>query len=74
MYVLYYAPGAASLAVHWLLIELGVPFEARRLDLEAPEQQATGIPGAQSRTAVVPTLLIDGKPVYESAALISAAG
>ena len=35
MYRLYYAPGAASLAAHWMLIELGVPHELRRLDLVA---------------------------------------
>ena len=38
MYVLYYSPGAASFAVHWLLIELGVQFDARRLDLDARRQ------------------------------------
>ena len=70
MYILYYAPGAASLAVHWLLIELGVPFEARRLDLEAQEHKRPEYL-ALNPNGVVPTLLIDGKPVYESAALIS---
>ena len=70
MYVLYYAPGAASLAVHWLLIELGVPFEARRLDLETQEHKRPEYL-ALNPNGLVPTLLIDGKPVYESAALIS---
>ena len=69
MYVLYYAPGAASLAVHWLLIELGVPFEARRLDLEAQEHKRPEYL-TLNPNGLVPTLLIDGKPVYESAALI----
>ena len=32
MYVLYYSPGRASMAVHRMLIELGVPFEARLVD------------------------------------------
>ena len=27
MYTLYYAPGSASLCVHWLLLELGIEFE-----------------------------------------------
>ena len=35
MYKLYYAPGAASLAAHWLLIDMKLPFEAVRLDLQA---------------------------------------
>jgi len=70
VYVLYYAPGAASLAVHWLLIELGVSFEARRLDLEAQEHKRAEYL-TLNPNGLVPTLLIDGKPVYESAALIS---
>jgi glutathione S-transferase len=73
VYVLYYAPGAASLAVHWLLIELGVSFEARRLDLEAQEHKRPEYL-TLNPNGVVPTLLIDGKPVYESAALISPEG
>ena len=35
MYTLYYAPGSASLCVHWLLLELGIEFDARRVDLDA---------------------------------------
>ena len=37
-YVLYYSPGAASMAVHWMLIEMGVPFEARLVDIDAGQQ------------------------------------
>ena len=70
MYVLYYSPGAASFAVHWLLIELGVPFEARCLDLDAQEQKRPEYLQLNP-TGLVPTLLIDGKPVYESTALIA---
>ncbi len=70
MYVLYYSPGAASFAVHWLLIELGVPFEARRLDLDAQEHKCPEYLKLNPN-GLVPTLLIDGKPVYESAALVA---
>ena len=70
MYVLYYSPGAASLAVHWLLIELGVPFEARRLDLDAKEHKRPEYLKLNPN-GLVPTLLIDGKPHYESAALVT---
>ena len=70
MYVLYYSPGAASFAVHWLLIELGVPFEARRLDLDAQEHKRPEYLKLNPN-GLLPTLLIDGKPVYESAALVA---
>ena len=70
MYVLYYSPGAASFAVHWLLIELGVPFEARRLDIDAQEHKGPEYL-ALNPNGLVPTLLIEGKPVFESAALLT---
>jgi hypothetical protein len=70
VYVLYYSPGAASFAVHWLLIELGVPFEARRLDLDAQEHKRPEYLKLNPN-GLVPTLLIDGKPVYESGALVA---
>ena len=37
MYTLYYSPGSCSLVIHALLEELGVPFEAKRVDLGARE-------------------------------------
>ncbi|MGH6951361.1 MAG: glutathione S-transferase family protein, partial [Vitreimonas sp.] len=39
MYTLYYSPGAASLAVHWMLIEIGEPHELKRLDLDAGDHR-----------------------------------
>ena len=30
MYTLYWSPGAASLCVHWMLIELGEPHELKK--------------------------------------------
>ena len=70
MYVLYYSPGSASFAVHWLLIELGAPFEARRLDLDAREHKSPEYLRLNPN-GLVPTLLIDGQPVFESAALLT---
>jgi glutathione S-transferase len=70
VYVLFYSPGSASFAVHWLLIELGVPFEARRLDLEAKEHKQPEYL-ALNPNGRVPALLIDGQPAYESAALLT---
>jgi glutathione S-transferase len=65
---LYYAPGAASLLVHWLLVELGEPHALQLVDTAArahktPEYLALNPNG------VVPTLVVDGRPQYEAAAL-----
>jgi glutathione S-transferase len=68
-YTLYYAPGAASLCVHWLLIELGVPFEAVGVDLAAGDQRTAAFlllnPAGRA-----PTLVVDGVGYGESAALL----
>lgn len=69
MYTLYYMPGAASFAVHWMLIDLGVEHELKRIDGEAREHKKPEYLRLNPN-GVVPTLLIDGKPVYESAALL----
>ena len=69
MYKLYYMPGAASFAVHWLLLDMGVPHELKRIDGEAREQKQPAYL-ALNPNGVVPTLIIDGAPVYESAALV----
>lgn len=65
---LYYAPGAASLLVHWLLIELDVPHELQLVDTAAKAQKSPGYL-ALNPNGVVPTLVMDGKPQYEAAAL-----
>ncbi|MBX9403612.1 glutathione S-transferase family protein [Lysobacter sp. BMK333-48F3] len=68
MYALYYTPGAASLVVHWLLIELGLEHELRRVDMEAREQKSAEYL-ALNPNGLVPTLIVDGRPHYEAAAL-----
>ena len=65
---LYYAPGAASLLVHWLLIELDVPHALHLVDTAAKAQKSPEYL-ALNPNGVVPTLVIDGKPQYEAAAL-----
>ncbi|MDC0668022.1 glutathione S-transferase family protein [Nannocystis radixulma] len=68
MYTLYYSPGSASMLVHLLLLEIGAPHELRRVDLDAGAQRDPAYlrlnPGG-----VVPTLLVDGAPCWETAAL-----
>ena len=69
MYTLYYAPGAASMVVHWLLLELGQPHELRLVDMGKDEQKMPQYL-AFNPNGVVPTLLIDGVPMFEAAAIL----
>jgi glutathione S-transferase len=69
MLTLYFAPGASSMAVHIALHEIGVAFEAKPMsfrnnDLRSPEYLALNPEGK------VPTLLIDGRPLTEVAAIL----
>ncbi|MFC5742505.1 glutathione S-transferase family protein [Dyella tabacisoli] len=69
MYTLYYSPGTASMAVHLALLEIGAPYQLVTVDIDT---------GAQHDPAYlklnplgkVPTLIIDGRPRTESAALL----
>ena len=69
MYVLYYSPGSASLAVHLALIELGVPYELRRIHFDTRQQKSPEYLKLNPN-GMVPTLIIDGTPYYECAALL----
>lgn len=65
-YKLFYKPGACSMAVHVILNELNVPFEAiKQDDLKAPAFVKLNPRGQ------VPLLVVDGEPVKEGAAIIT---
>ena len=69
MLTLYFAPGASSFAVHIALHEIGVPFEAKPMsfkqnDMRAPKFLALNPEGK------VPTLVVDGRPLTEVAAIL----
>ena len=69
MLTLYFAPGSSSMAVHIALHEIGVPSKAGRCrsrgnDLRAPDYLALNPEGK------VPTLVIDGRPLTEVAAIL----
>jgi glutathione S-transferase len=68
-YTLYYSPGAASMAVHWMLLELGVPFETKLVDINAGAQHAPEYLRLNP-AGRVPTLIIDDAPRVESTALL----
>jgi glutathione S-transferase len=69
MYTLYYLPGAASFAVHWLLLEIGAAHQLRLIDTAAGEHKGPAYLRLNPN-GLVPTLIVDGEPVYESAALL----
>lgn len=65
-YKLYYKSGACSMAVHVILNELNVPFEAvEQKDLKAPDFLKLNSRGQ------IPLLVVDGEPVKEGAAIIA---
>jgi glutathione S-transferase len=68
-YILYYSPGMASMCVHWMLIELGLPFETRLVDFETGAQRTPDYLSLNP-AGRVPTLVVDGVPYSESAALL----
>jgi glutathione S-transferase len=68
-YQLYFSPGSASLAVHWMLIDLDLPHELARVDLAAQQHKEESYLKLNPN-GLVPTLMIDGAPVYECAALL----
>ncbi len=69
MYTLYYSPGTASMVVHLALLEVGVPHRLEKVDFSNDEQRRPEYLRLNPR-GQVPTLVIDGKPYFESAALL----
>jgi glutathione S-transferase len=69
MYTLYYSPGTASMVVHLALLEIGAPHELRLVDFDTKAQRDPDYLKLNPR-GVVPTLVIDGRPLSESAALL----
>jgi glutathione S-transferase len=68
MYTLYYSPGSANMLVHLTLLECGAPYTLERVDLDAGEQRSAAYL-ALNPNGVVPTLVVDGVPHGEAAAL-----
>jgi glutathione S-transferase len=69
MLIFYFAPGSSSMAVHIALHEVGAAFEGRpmsftRRDLQTPAFLQINPEGK------VPTLVIDGRPLTEVAAIL----
>ncbi|MBM3522991.1 MAG: glutathione S-transferase, partial [Alphaproteobacteria bacterium] len=68
MYKLFYTPGAASLAPHVVLEEIGAPHELVRIDLAAGDHKRADYLKINPHGRI-PTLIVDGEPVFEAAAI-----
>jgi glutathione S-transferase len=69
MLTLFFAPGASSMAVHIALHEIGVPFEGRPMSFHGHDLRSPGYL-ALNPEGKVPTLLVDGQPLTEVAAIL----
>jgi len=69
MLTLYFVPGSSSMAVHIALHEIGVAFEARPISFARSEQRTPAFL-ALNQQGKVPTLVIDGRPLTEVAAVL----
>ena len=69
MFTLFFAPGSSSMAVHIALHEIGAPFEAKPLSFTRNETRSSDFL-AVNPEGKVPTLLVDGRPLTEVAAIL----
>ena len=69
MYVLHYWPDSASLIVRLVLEELGVPFQARRIDRAAGELDSPAY-RALHPLGKIPVLETPDGPMFETAAIL----
>lgn len=69
MYTLYFSPGAASMCVHQALLEIGAPFQAVLIDIDSGAQRDPSYLKINP-AGLVPSLMIDGAPYAEAAALL----
>jgi glutathione S-transferase len=68
MYTLYYAPGAASMLPHLVLLETGAAHRLEKVDTASGQQRSPEYLKLNP-AGVVPTLVVDGEPLAEAAAL-----
>jgi glutathione S-transferase len=69
MFTFYHSPGSSSMAVHIALHEVGAAFEGRTISLSHRDQDPPEFRAANPE-GKVPTLLIDGRPLTEVAAIL----
>src|SRR5512134_1654540 len=70
MYTLYFSPGTASLVVHLALLEIGAPYELVEVEVPFDPQKNPAYLALNPR-GQVPTLVVEGRPYFESSALLT---
>jgi len=68
MLTLYYSPQSRAIRPRWLLEEIGVPYELKRLNLQAGEQKKPGYLKINPN-GTVPALVDGDLALFESAAI-----
>jgi glutathione S-transferase len=66
--VFHYAPMSSAVTTHWVLEELGVPYDKVKLDLAAGDARKPAHT-ALNPNGKVPVIVHDGTPIFESAAI-----
>lgn len=69
MYKLYYSPRSASMVVHLALLEIGAPYELSLVDFGSKDPRFAAYLSFNPRGSV-PTLIVDGRPLSESVAML----
>ncbi len=69
----YYAPQSNASRIYWSLLELDIPFEKILVDLRAGDQKKPEFL-ALNPNGKVPTIVLDGTPMFESIAIQIALG
>jgi GST-like protein len=69
----YYTPQSNATRIHWSLEELGIPYEKVKVDLRAGDQRKPEFL-ALNPNGKVPTVVLDGTPMFESVAIQIALG
>lgn len=67
--VFYYSPMSSATRVHWALEELDVAYEKVKIDLSKGEQRKPDFLKLNPN-GKVPTMVIDGQPLFESLAML----
>lgn len=69
MYTLYWSKGSANMVCHAALIEIGAPYKLVEINADKNEQKSAAYLKINPH-ARVPTLIEDGRIMYESAAIL----